>query len=120
MNIFLSYTVRDGMLTRDRLRRIAKGLQEFSSPYVDLLEHRCGGHQPSVRNALLNADAFLLCMTPRVFYSPWVALEYTIALQQGIPIYAMSLASWLAAEHADETWRHRSSAIKSYFHRRIV
>ena len=107
MNVFFSYTVRDGMITRNQLRQVAERLQNFSSPYVDLLEHRCGGHQPSVIKALWEADAFLLCVTPYVFCSPWVALEYAIAHKRGIPIYATSLASWLTTKHANELPFHR-------------
>ena len=102
MNIFFSYTVRDGMVTRDHLRQVAERLQKFSSPYMDLLEHRCGGHQPSVIKAIWEADVFLLCVTPYIFRSPWVALECAIAQKRGIPVYATSLASWLTTKHANE------------------
>lgn len=88
MRTFLSYTVRDGLVDRVRLRQVASVLETFSSPYIDLLEHRCGGHQPSVWKALEQMDALVLCVTPRVFRSPWVIAEYAAAIRLGVPIYA--------------------------------
>jgi hypothetical protein len=114
MNIFFSYTVRDGLVDRTGLGRVAKRLEQFSSPYIDLLEHRCGGHQPSVWNALSKADAFLLCITPRVFDSPWVALECAAALSRGVAIYGASPSAWLSVQNASEIERHLTVGCRGY------
>ncbi len=90
MNVFVSYSVRDGRVNRDRLRRLAAALESMCAPYIDLLEHKCGGHQPSVWKALGRMDAFLLCGTPSVSRSPWVAAEYAAAVRLGVPIYTLN------------------------------
>ena len=106
MNIFFSYTVRDGLVNVGHLRRITKRLEVFSRPYIDLLEHRCGGHQPSVRKAIYRADAFLLCVTPQIFDSPWVTAECITALKLGVPIYAASSSFWFSVNHPGDIQRH--------------
>lgn len=89
MNLFVSYTVRDGLVEAAKLRQLAKRLEEFSHPYIDLLEHRCGGHQPSVWKALQRADALLLCATPCLFRSPWVVQEWLAAKRRRLPVYVI-------------------------------
>jgi hypothetical protein len=106
VNVFFSYTVRDNLVDCADLRRIARRLEGFSSPYIDLLEHRCGGHQPSVWKALNGADAFLLCVTPCTFESPWVMAECATALELGLPFYAAPRESWLSIERARDMPEH--------------
>ena len=106
MNLFFSYTIRDGLVDVNQLRRIAKNLEACATPYIDLLEHRCGGHQPSVWKALNRADALLLCSTPMIFQSPWVRNEYLTAMKRGLPIFMAPLAYWLAPRNFEnlQTW----------------
>lgn len=45
-------------------------------------------------------DAFLLCLTPHVFRSPWVIAEYAIAIASGVPIYTLNFDDWITGDIA--------------------
>jgi hypothetical protein len=108
MRMFLSYTIHDGFVDRERLRRVASIFETFSSPYVDLLEHQCGGHQPSVWKALRQMDAFVLCVTPWIFRSPWVIAECAAAVSLGVPIYTLA---WTDLAKGHPSAQYRDNAI---------
>lgn len=101
MNIFFSYTVRDGFVDRTALLRVRSQLEQFSSPYIDLLEHSSGGNQTAVWDALARAESLFLCVTPNILASPWVKLELSFAIKRGIAIYSAPLSTWQSMKRSE-------------------
>lgn len=80
MNVFVSYTRRDGAITTDLLRRFAADLSERCSPYVHALEEsRARFQQLRVLLALVRAKQVIHITSPLSLSSPWVRLELRVA-----------------------------------------
>lgn len=88
MRAFVSYTLRDGHITRDVLRDLMVELETHFDPFIDLLWHPRGGHQSTLFSALRESDVFLLALSPSVLRSPWVCLELATAKHLRIPVLA--------------------------------
>lgn len=88
--IFVSYTVRDGLVTIAELSLLYKKLRQLGTIYIDLLHNDSEDKQRRVKRELLSSDIVLLLVTPAVSSSPWVAWELKIARQKSIPVYFAS------------------------------
>lgn len=84
--VFVSYTVRDGFITRDYLLKLEKCMSNKFNVYIDLLHNDSSNPQKRVIKELIKSDIFLLIYTKEVFNSPWVLLELNIAIYLKIPI----------------------------------
>jgi hypothetical protein len=98
MNIFVSYTLRDGMVTASVLQRLHKYLSGVCSPFIHAVEERrLGWQQFGVLRALLQSDVILLVVSPAVQHSRWVILEMCLGrllLRPVIRLNASDLAVW--------------------------
>lgn len=85
--VFVSYTQRDGVLTRCMLDALSKSLSEVCQPFVHALDAEPPRFpQLRVLKKLLGAHAIILVETPEVQRSPWVRLELLIAGLKMMPV----------------------------------
>jgi hypothetical protein len=91
MKIFVSYTLRDGILNMQRLKGIESILKQFGDPYIDLLHNQSLNPQRHVVTMLYKSSVLLAFLTPRFYESNWVQLELMIAKIRGIPIINLDL-----------------------------
>jgi hypothetical protein len=85
MNIFVSYTVRDGLVSRRLLKEVAAHVARTASPYIDLLDNCSDDPQEALINALGKADGILIVLTPSLWASPWVRFEVHTGHRLGVP-----------------------------------
>ena len=105
MKIFVSYTTRDGVITRDFLSSLAGKLSDLGDVYIDILHNDSKDKQERVKNELQEADIFLLLSTSSIKKSPWVAWEINKANSLGvhkITIDATDLSTCLIIEKSRE------------------
>jgi|SRR5690348_1505803 hypothetical protein len=98
MNVFVSYTLDDGMVTDSLLQRLHTYLSGICSPFIHAVEQRrMGCQQLGVLRALLRSDVILLVESPSVRRSRWVRLEMWVGrllLRPVIRLKASDLAAW--------------------------
>jgi hypothetical protein len=98
MNVFVSYTLRDGMVTNTLLQRLHTYLSGVCSPFIHAVEEqRLGRQQLGVLRALLRSDVILLVVSPAVQRSHWVRVEMWLGrllLRPVIRLNASDLAGW--------------------------
>ena len=87
MLIFVSYTLRDGVLSKSVLHALREALSEYADTYVDVLDNKAPDPQAHVLTMLQRADLILACETPQFYQSEWTQLELAFAEQRNIPIY---------------------------------
>lgn len=86
MRIFVSYTMRDGVLDAMALSRIERRLAVIGKPYIDLLHNNSPDPQQHVMQMLRQSAVLCVCLTPASYASEWFQLEVKTAAQQGKPI----------------------------------
>lgn len=86
MLIFCSYTLKDGLLTIDKLKEIKSELSVIAQTYIDILDNDSANKQERVVRELKNSNLLLVLMTPKIKESVWVDTEYRIAKENNIPI----------------------------------
>jgi hypothetical protein len=91
MKIFVSYTLRDGILNMQRLREVESILTQFGDPYIDLLHNKSLNPQRHVVTMLYKASILLAFLTPNFYESNWVQFELMVAKMRGIPIINLDL-----------------------------
>lgn len=79
MNIFVSYSRRDGEVTDQSLRLIERYLNGIGTPFIHCFQPKSRCEQVSVLLALAKSHVVLLVDSPAAKTSPWVRLELTIA-----------------------------------------
>ena len=89
MNIFVSYTLRDGCLAINQLSMLEIALASVGNPYIDIIHNRSFHRQSYVERMLSTADLLLACITRDFFLSPWVQFEIHSALRRKIPIFGI-------------------------------
>jgi hypothetical protein len=98
MNVFVSYTRRDGMVNIRLLKRLHGYLSGVSRPFIHAIEERSlGWQQLAVLQALIRSDVILLIESPGVKHSRWVKLEMRLArilLRPVVRFNASDLAVW--------------------------
>ena len=98
MNVFVSYSLRDGMVTTALLQRLHTYLSGICDPFIHAVEERRLGYQQlGVLRALLRSDVILLLVSPEVQRSRWVILELRLGrllLRPVVRLDASDLAAW--------------------------
>jgi hypothetical protein len=88
---FISYTVRDGVITEDILKRVKKYYNQFGTTFIDLLDNDSEEKQSRVYYELEKSDVLILIKTPGITDSNWVKKELKRANEQNIPINEIDL-----------------------------
>jgi hypothetical protein len=79
MNIFISYTTRDNIVTRDFLIYLESEISDLGYIYIDLIHNHSKNKQARVERELQQADIFLLLHTDSITKSPWARWEIDTA-----------------------------------------
>lgn len=86
LKVFISYTLRDGIVRRTFLLNLEKYIKQWCKPFIDLLHNDSVDRQSRVYMELLNSDFLLLIKTNETFKSEWVRREISMANKMKIPI----------------------------------
>ncbi|HAS7003472.1 TPA: TIR domain-containing protein [Vibrio parahaemolyticus] len=91
MKIFISYTLRDEVMTVDHLRSISEVVSEYGKPFVDIIDNDAKDKQKFVMDQLDNSDLVVLLNTDSVSQSKWVKLEIERANKNNTPVISIPL-----------------------------
>jgi hypothetical protein len=86
MDIFVSYTVRDGLLNAQKLGEICHLLSPSGNVFIDLLHNSDPDPPAEWRRRLATANVVVLCCTPGILASPWVRLELAFVFAARKPL----------------------------------
>lgn len=91
MLVFCSYTLRDGLVTIEKLRKLKELISQSAACYVDILDNNSIDKQKRVVEELSKAQLVLVLMSPDLKKSAWVKEEYRIANEKKIPIVEINI-----------------------------
>ncbi|WP_019274626.1 TIR domain-containing protein [Vibrio coralliilyticus] len=91
MNIFISYTLRDEVITVDHLKSISEVVSDYGKPFVDIIDNDAKDKQEFVIEQLDNSDLVVLLNTDSVSKSKWVRLEIDRANKNNTPVISIPL-----------------------------
>ncbi|EGQ8941564.1 hypothetical protein DC852_08145 [Vibrio parahaemolyticus] len=91
MNIFISYTLRDEVITVDHLKSISEVVSDYGKPFVDIIDNDAKDKQKFVIEQLDNSDLVVLLNTDSVSKSKWVRLEIDRANKNNTPVISIPL-----------------------------
>ena len=91
MLVFCSYTLRDGLVTIEKLRKLKEIISQSAACYVDILDNDSIDKQERVVEELNKAQLVLVLMSPDLKKSAWVKEEYRIANEKKIPIVEINI-----------------------------
>ena len=91
MLVFCSYTLRDGLVTIEKLRKLKELISKSADCYIDILDNDSIDKQERVVEELSKAQLVLVLMSPDLKNSAWVKEEYRIANENNIPIVEISI-----------------------------
>ena len=113
MNIFVSYTLRDRILSVSLLRRINTVLSGLGTPYIDLLHNNSIDPQHHVLEMVDLSTVLIACITPRFFQSEWVQEELMMARKRQLPIFYLHMERGWQEGHELEIALRNMYAIRS-------
>ena len=91
MLVFCSYTLRDGLVTIEKLRKLKELISKSADCYIDILDNDSIDKQERVVEELSKAQLVLVLMSPDLNKSAWVKEEYRIANEKNIPILEINI-----------------------------
>ena len=91
MLVFCSYTLRDGLVTIEKLRKLKELISKSADCYIDILDNDSIDKQKRVLEELSKAQLVLVLMSPDLKKSAWVKEEYRIANEKNIPIVEINI-----------------------------
>jgi hypothetical protein len=91
MNLFVSYTRRNGDVNYQMLFLLNIYLSELCNPFIHAVEeHKLKNQQVAVIKALLKSHAILLIESPEIKKSKWVKIELFISRLLFLPIIRLT------------------------------
>lgn len=79
-SFFISYTIRDEIISKELLCRIKSFFLQFGSCYVDIIDNKnYQNKQHRVEEALKDSTYFVQIILPKYYCSPWVQKEIKLA-----------------------------------------
>ncbi|MDD2776945.1 MAG: hypothetical protein PHU06_13395 [Gallionella sp.] len=107
MNVFVSYTRRDGLVTVDLLTVVHARLSKVCTPFIHALEESNLKHQQlAVIRAIFRSHLIVLIVSPAIKQSPWVRLELFLAkllLRPIISIDVSTVSAWQKEIECEQT-----------------
>lgn len=79
MKYFISYTIRDGLINKNKLKKVEKIYSQKGLVYIDLLHNNSKYPQIRVFKELFSSNAIVIINSPKIMDSPWVKLEILLA-----------------------------------------
>lgn len=110
MLVFCSYTLRDGLVTIEKLRKLKELISKSADCYIDILDNDSIDKQERVVEELSKAQLVLVLMSPDLKKSAWVKEEYRIANEKKIPIVEINI------NHINDIQKILSNYEKVYEH----
>ena len=98
VKVFVSYTVRDSIVTKELLNQVQRMLTTFSEPYIDLIHNDSVDKQARVKQELIKSDIVLLLESDATLVSPWVQWELESALSLGIVVKSICIRNGLPSQ----------------------
>jgi hypothetical protein len=93
INVFVSYTLRDGTVSKELLLLIRNHLSGICNPFVHaLLDQSTANQQFNVIKALMGSHLVILLESPSVYDSPWVRLELLLSRLRFLPVVRLNVA----------------------------
>ena len=90
--VFVSYTIRDGYVTPELLKKFESNLQEICTPFIHAtIPNYSDIGQGYVLKKLFFSHIVFLIDSPAVYKSPWVKLELIVAKLMLMPIVIISV-----------------------------
>jgi len=86
LKIFISYTVRDGLISKEVLEKLQATMLGDCNVYIDLLDNDSVDKQARVENELRMSDLVVIIKTININKSEWVKREINLANKYNIPI----------------------------------
>ncbi|HDZ77947.1 MAG TPA: hypothetical protein ENH39_01400 [Gammaproteobacteria bacterium] len=94
MRLFVSYTRRDGVVTKKALEDLNEYLCSICTPFIHAVEEpNIKWQQISVVKAIFRSHAVLLVNSPEVHQSPWVKFELILAKILFMPVMHIEASS---------------------------
>ncbi len=94
MKLFVSYTRRDGVVTKKVLEDLNEYLCSICTPFIHAVEEpKIKWQQLSVIKAIFRSHAVLLINSPEVNQSPWVKFELILAKILLMPVMHIEVSS---------------------------
>lgn len=91
MNVFISYTLRDSVVSTEYLKLVSKVVAEFGNPFVDIIDNNADDKQRFVMEQLDKSDLVVLIATKSIYMSQWVVTEIDRAEKNNTPIVYIPL-----------------------------
>lgn len=86
IKVFVSYTIRDGIVNKTILEKIYSEISKTSNSFIDLLHNKSVDKQKRVLDELTQSNVILLIITESTYDSKWVLKEIDLAEELNIPI----------------------------------
>ena len=100
MNLFVSYTRRDGLVTNNLLQELNIYLCSICIPFIHAVEEpKIVWQQFAVICALIRSHAILLIESPDVKHSPWVQFELLIGRLLLLPVIRLDASDLTELKH---------------------
>lgn len=94
MLVFCSYTLKDGLITIEKLKELKMLIHQFAQSYIDILDNDSFDRQRRVIEELKKSKLLLVIKSPDIMKSDWVRMEFTIAKEQNIPIIEIDISQF--------------------------
>lgn len=91
--VFLSYTLRDGIIDKSLLKSICELLSPTYDVFADAIHNDSVDKQKRVIDELHSSQYVVVLNTPLISESPWVNIEIDEANKMGIPILQVEVNS---------------------------
>ena len=91
MRIFVSYTTKDKILTKELLSLLFEKLSLNNHVYIDLLHNNSVNKQKRVFDELAKSEIILLITTDSINQSNWVNIELEYAKKMNISIVRIEI-----------------------------
>lgn len=90
MNIFISYTLRDGIINNLDFKKLKSLFIGNPNIFIHIENQNVDSHE-KIRNEIINSDVLILLHTREAFLSNWVRDELQIAESNYIPIFILDI-----------------------------
>lgn len=103
MKLFVSYTLRDKEITKEKLVILAQRLKFVGKVFVDIIDNDSIDKQLRVVSELNESDVLIVIKSSNILKSKWVEFEIEKAKERKIPILEVPLK---VLENSEEVDKH--------------
>lgn len=112
--VFVSYTMRDGLVSVELLQCLQRYMKEFCEPFIHAVAaHRFKHQQLAVLRALFRSRLIIVLESPFVYHSRWVRLELFLGRLRSIRIFSLPVARVVQLSDTHFNGLDRHSVLRS-------